>query len=76
LPTSLGVTDEDIARTRLKPRPDLELAPLDVKDDAAVAEFARRHDRVDAPWKDYSPKTEIAGWRRSVDPGRLCGISL
>lgn len=46
--TATGVDDSDIARTRLRPCPGLELAPLDVRDDAAVASFAGRHARVDA----------------------------
>jgi len=46
--TATGVDDADIARTLLKPREGLTLAPLDVTDDAAVAAFAGRHDRVDA----------------------------
>jgi NAD(P)-dependent dehydrogenase (short-subunit alcohol dehydrogenase family) len=43
-----GVDAADIARTRLTPRAGLELSPLDVTDDDAVAAFARRHKRVDA----------------------------
>jgi NAD(P)-dependent dehydrogenase (short-subunit alcohol dehydrogenase family) len=46
--TATGVDDADIARTRLKPRAGLELAPLDVTDDGAVASFAAKHSRVDA----------------------------
>src|SRR6185437_6609855 len=46
--TATGVDDADIARTRLEPRAGLELAPLDVTDDGAVASFADRHTRVDA----------------------------
>jgi NAD(P)-dependent dehydrogenase (short-subunit alcohol dehydrogenase family) len=46
--TATGVNDSDIERTRLKPRASLELSPLDVTDDAAVASFAGRHARVDA----------------------------
>jgi NAD(P)-dependent dehydrogenase (short-subunit alcohol dehydrogenase family) len=46
--TATGVNDADIARTLLKPRERLTLAPLDVTDDAAVSEFASRHERVDA----------------------------
>jgi NAD(P)-dependent dehydrogenase (short-subunit alcohol dehydrogenase family) len=46
--TATGVNDADIERTRLKPRAGLELSPLDVTDDAAVASFAGRHARVDA----------------------------
>lgn len=46
--TATGVNDADIARTRLKPRAGLELAPLDVTSDAAVTSFAGQHARVDA----------------------------
>jgi NAD(P)-dependent dehydrogenase (short-subunit alcohol dehydrogenase family) len=46
--TATGVDDADIARTRLKPRAGLELAPLDVADDGTVASFAAKHSRVDA----------------------------
>jgi NAD(P)-dependent dehydrogenase (short-subunit alcohol dehydrogenase family) len=46
--TATGVDDADVARTPLKPRDGLALAPLDVTDDAAVAAFAGRHERVDA----------------------------
>jgi NAD(P)-dependent dehydrogenase (short-subunit alcohol dehydrogenase family) len=46
--TATGVDDADIARTQLEPREGLTLAPLDVTDDAAVAAFAGRHERVDA----------------------------
>ena len=46
--TATGVNDDDIARTLIKPRAGLELAPLDVTDDGAVASFARRQARVDA----------------------------
>jgi NAD(P)-dependent dehydrogenase (short-subunit alcohol dehydrogenase family) len=46
--TATGVDDADIARTRLKPRAGLELAPLDVTDDGTVASFAAKHSRVDA----------------------------
>ena len=46
--TATGVNEADIARTLLKPREGLTLAPLDVTDDAAVSAFAGRHDRVDA----------------------------
>jgi NAD(P)-dependent dehydrogenase (short-subunit alcohol dehydrogenase family) len=46
--TATGVNDADIARTQLKPRPSLQLSPLDITDDAAVTSFAGRHDRVDA----------------------------
>jgi NAD(P)-dependent dehydrogenase (short-subunit alcohol dehydrogenase family) len=46
--TATGVNDADIARTLLKAREGLTLAPLDVTDDAAVAAFASRHARVDA----------------------------
>jgi NAD(P)-dependent dehydrogenase (short-subunit alcohol dehydrogenase family) len=46
--TATGVNNADIARTRLKPRAGLELAPLDVTNDDAVASFAHRHSRVDA----------------------------
>jgi NAD(P)-dependent dehydrogenase (short-subunit alcohol dehydrogenase family) len=46
--TATGVNDADIARTPLKPREGLMLAPLDVTDDAAVQALAGRHERVDA----------------------------
>lgn len=46
--TATGVNDADIARTLLKPREGLTLAPLDVTDDAAVQALAGRHERVDA----------------------------
>jgi NAD(P)-dependent dehydrogenase (short-subunit alcohol dehydrogenase family) len=46
--TATGANDADIARTRLKPRVGLELAPLDVTDDEVVASFASRYSRVDA----------------------------
>jgi NAD(P)-dependent dehydrogenase (short-subunit alcohol dehydrogenase family) len=46
--TATGVNDADLARTLLKPRTGLELAPLDVTDDTAVAALAQRHTRVDA----------------------------
>jgi len=46
--TATGVDDADIARTRLKPRAGLALAPLDVTDDDAVISFAKRQVRVDA----------------------------
>jgi NAD(P)-dependent dehydrogenase (short-subunit alcohol dehydrogenase family) len=46
--TATGVNDEDIARTQLKQRTNLQLAPLDITDDSAVASFAKRHQRVDA----------------------------
>jgi NAD(P)-dependent dehydrogenase (short-subunit alcohol dehydrogenase family) len=46
--TATGVDDADIARTLLKPREGLTLAPLDVTDDAAIAAFASPHARVDA----------------------------
>jgi NAD(P)-dependent dehydrogenase (short-subunit alcohol dehydrogenase family) len=46
--SATGVNAEDIARTALKPRPGLQLAPLDITDDDAVKSFAARHDRVDA----------------------------
>jgi NAD(P)-dependent dehydrogenase (short-subunit alcohol dehydrogenase family) len=46
--TATGVDDNDIARTPLKPRPGLQIAPLDVTSDEAVASFALRHERVDA----------------------------
>jgi NAD(P)-dependent dehydrogenase (short-subunit alcohol dehydrogenase family) len=43
--TATGVNDGDIARTLLKPRPGLQIAPLDVTNDEAVAAFAQRHER-------------------------------
>jgi NAD(P)-dependent dehydrogenase (short-subunit alcohol dehydrogenase family) len=46
--TATGVNDADIARTLLKPREKLTLAPLDVTDDAAVSSFASGRERVDA----------------------------
>ncbi|WP_024508185.1 SDR family oxidoreductase [Bradyrhizobium sp. ARR65] len=46
--TATGVNDADIARTLLKPREGLVLAPLDVTDDVAVKSFAYRHARADA----------------------------
>jgi NAD(P)-dependent dehydrogenase (short-subunit alcohol dehydrogenase family) len=46
--TATGVNDSDIARTLLKPRPGLQIVPLDVTNDDAVASFARQHERVDA----------------------------
>lgn len=46
--TATGVNDADIGRTRLTPRDGLELLPLDVTNDVAVAEFANCYDRVDA----------------------------
>lgn len=46
--TATGVDEADIARTQLKARTGLKLAPLDVTDDAAVASFAASCDRVDA----------------------------
>ena len=46
--TATGVDGADIARTRLIPRPGLELTALDVTDNDAVTGFAHRHDRVDA----------------------------
>jgi NAD(P)-dependent dehydrogenase (short-subunit alcohol dehydrogenase family) len=46
--TATGANDTDLARTLLKPRPGLRIAPLDVTDDDAVASFARQHQRVDA----------------------------
>jgi NAD(P)-dependent dehydrogenase (short-subunit alcohol dehydrogenase family) len=46
--TATGVNDDDIARTQLKPRPGLQLVPLDITDNDAVTSFAGRHDRVDA----------------------------
>jgi NAD(P)-dependent dehydrogenase (short-subunit alcohol dehydrogenase family) len=46
--TATGVDEADIARTQLKARAGLELAPLDVTNDAAVASFATNCDRVDA----------------------------
>jgi NAD(P)-dependent dehydrogenase (short-subunit alcohol dehydrogenase family) len=46
--TATGVNDEDIARTQLEPRPDLQLVPLDITDNDAVTSFANHHDRVDA----------------------------
>lgn len=46
--TATGVNDADIARTLLKPREGLMLAPLDITDDAAVRSFAGHHERVDA----------------------------
>lgn len=46
--TATGVNDADIARTVLKSREGLALAPVDVTDDAAVTSFASQHERVDA----------------------------
>ena len=46
--TATGVNDDDIARTQLKPRQGLQLAPLDITDNDAVTSFAGHHDRVDA----------------------------
>ncbi|MBN8988885.1 MAG: SDR family oxidoreductase [Rhizobiales bacterium] len=46
--TATGANDADLARSLLKPREGLALATLDVTDDAAVASFAARHQRVDA----------------------------
>ena len=46
--TATGVNDTDLARTLLKPRAGLELAPLDVTNDEAVAALAQRYGRVDA----------------------------
>lgn len=46
--TATGVNDADLARTLLKPRSGLELAPLDVTDDSAVAALAQRLGRADA----------------------------
>lgn len=46
--TATGANDADLARSLLKPRDGLALATLDVTDDAAVASFATRHQRVDA----------------------------
>lgn len=46
--TATGINDADLARTLLKPQAGLELAPLDVTDDATVVSFAQRHRRVDA----------------------------
>jgi NAD(P)-dependent dehydrogenase (short-subunit alcohol dehydrogenase family) len=46
--TATGVNDADLARTMLKQRKRLRLAPLDVTDDHAVASFAQQHSRVDA----------------------------
>ena len=46
--TATGVNDDDIARTQLKPRQGLQLAPLDITDNDAVTSFANHHDRVDA----------------------------
>src|SRR6266702_608239 len=38
--SATGVNAEDIARTQLKPRPGLQLAPLDITDDDAVKSIA------------------------------------
>jgi NAD(P)-dependent dehydrogenase (short-subunit alcohol dehydrogenase family) len=46
--TATGANDGDIARTQLKPRPGLTLAPLDITNDEAVKSFASAHERVDA----------------------------
>jgi NAD(P)-dependent dehydrogenase (short-subunit alcohol dehydrogenase family) len=46
--TATGVNDDDIARTQLKPRSGLTLAPLDVTNDNAVTALASGHERVDA----------------------------
>jgi len=46
--TATGANDADLARSLLKPREGLALATLDVTDDAAVASFAARQQRVDA----------------------------
>ena len=46
--TATGANDDDIARTQLKPRPGLTLAPLDITNDDAVTSFASAHERVDA----------------------------
>jgi NAD(P)-dependent dehydrogenase (short-subunit alcohol dehydrogenase family) len=46
--TATGANDADLARTLLKSRPGLRIAPLDITDDDAVASFARQHERVDA----------------------------
>ncbi|MGA7808697.1 SDR family NAD(P)-dependent oxidoreductase [Bradyrhizobium sp.] len=46
--SATGLNDADIARTQLKRRDNLRLAPLDITDDAAVASFANSHRRVDA----------------------------
>lgn len=46
--SATGANDTDLARTLLKPRNSLRLAPLDVTDDSAVASFAQQHERVDA----------------------------
>lgn len=46
--SATGANDTDLARTLLKPRNGLRLAPLDVTDDSAVASFAQQHERVDA----------------------------
>jgi NAD(P)-dependent dehydrogenase (short-subunit alcohol dehydrogenase family) len=46
--TATGVNDDDIARTLLKPRPGLQIEPLDITSDEAVTSFAHRQERVDA----------------------------
>jgi NAD(P)-dependent dehydrogenase (short-subunit alcohol dehydrogenase family) len=46
--TATGVDDDDIARTQLRPRAGLTLAPLDITSDEAVTSFANGHERVDA----------------------------
>jgi len=46
--TATGVDDADVARTRLKPRAGVEVAPLNVTNDVAVTSFANRLARVDA----------------------------
>ena len=46
--SATGVDDADIARTRLRPRAEIEVAALNVTDDNAVASFASRFARVDA----------------------------
>lgn len=46
--TATGADDAAIARSRLQPRPNLTVEPLDITNDSAVAAFAARHERVDA----------------------------
>ena len=46
--SATGANDADLARTLLKQRNGLRLAPLDVTDDDAVTAFAQQHSRVDA----------------------------
>lgn len=46
--TATGVDESDIARTQLTPREGLQLVPLDVTDDSAVASLSDRYARVDA----------------------------